>query len=340
MIFDDHDFIDDWNISAAWVGEMRQLAWWGERVRGALVSYWIYQHLGNLSPAEIRDEGLLEKLHGVPDGGPLLREWAARSEEFTPVPGGYRFSYARDLGPVTLVVADARNGRVLTPGDRLMLDADEMAFVAERCRQAADHLLVATSLPVFVPGALSDVQVWNEAICDGAWGRPAAWAGERLRRALDLEDWPAFSRSFETLTALLGDVAASTNPTAPATISVLSGDIHFSYLSSVDLSARRASASRVHQIVSSPIRNALLPRERRVIRVALTRVGSLLGRALRRAAGRSRTEPRWAMTQGPVFGNNIGEVTFDEDRAHLRLLHSASSCDGQTQLRAVIEADL
>ena len=60
MIFDDHDMIDDWNISDAWVRDIRQQPWWSEHVVGGLVSYWIYQHLGNLSPAEIRAEGMLD----------------------------------------------------------------------------------------------------------------------------------------------------------------------------------------------------------------------------------------------------------------------------------------
>ena len=33
MIFDDHDVHDDWNISEAWVRDMRAQPWWGERDR-------------------------------------------------------------------------------------------------------------------------------------------------------------------------------------------------------------------------------------------------------------------------------------------------------------------
>jgi phosphodiesterase/alkaline phosphatase D-like protein len=53
MIFDDHDLHDDWNTSEAWVRQMRANAWWEERVAAAFMSYWIYQHLGNLSPSEL-----------------------------------------------------------------------------------------------------------------------------------------------------------------------------------------------------------------------------------------------------------------------------------------------
>ena len=34
MIFDDHDVHDDWNISEAWVREMRATSWWDERIDG------------------------------------------------------------------------------------------------------------------------------------------------------------------------------------------------------------------------------------------------------------------------------------------------------------------
>jgi PhoD-like phosphatase len=51
MIFDDHDVHDDWNISESWIRDIQAKPWWHEKLLGALASYWIYQHLGNLSPA-------------------------------------------------------------------------------------------------------------------------------------------------------------------------------------------------------------------------------------------------------------------------------------------------
>src|SRR6185312_14582487 len=50
MIFDDHDVHDDWNISEAWLHDARSLPWWEERIAGAFMSYWVYQHIGNLAP--------------------------------------------------------------------------------------------------------------------------------------------------------------------------------------------------------------------------------------------------------------------------------------------------
>ncbi len=50
MIFDDHDVRDDWNTSQAWREAIRAQPWWPRRIVGALASYLVYQHLGNLSP--------------------------------------------------------------------------------------------------------------------------------------------------------------------------------------------------------------------------------------------------------------------------------------------------
>lgn len=64
MIFDDHDVIDDWNTSASWVAEMRTKPWWRERILSGLMSYWVYQHLGNLSPAELATDKLYAAVRG------------------------------------------------------------------------------------------------------------------------------------------------------------------------------------------------------------------------------------------------------------------------------------
>ena len=54
MIVYDHDLRDDWNTSQAWRDQMAELPWWPQRVRGGIGAYWIYQHLGNLSPEQTR----------------------------------------------------------------------------------------------------------------------------------------------------------------------------------------------------------------------------------------------------------------------------------------------
>jgi hypothetical protein len=346
MIFDDHDMIDDWNISDTWVDDIRAEGWWTEHVVGGLTTYWLYQHLGNLSPAEIEEQGMLAALLEEDDGAGLLRDWALRSEEFTPVPGGYRFSFARDLGRVKLVVIDSRNGRVLAPGERSMVDDDEWAWFVAECEADVDHLLIGTSLPAFTPGGMHDLQEWNEALIDGAWGsrprRVQQRVGERLRRGLDIEDWPAFHRSFEALVELIGRVGSGGGGRggAPATISILSGDIHFSFHAQVHFPAARGVQSRVHQLVSSPIRNVLRPNERFGMRLVLSRPAALLGRALRRSVRRPRTELRWSIDHGPVWGNSIGLLTFTARGARVALEQSRPGDDDEPTLTTAFDISL
>src|SRR5690242_13073392 len=56
MVFDDHDVIDDWNISWQWLTDIRSQPWWQARITGAYMAYWLYQHLGNLSPPELDED--------------------------------------------------------------------------------------------------------------------------------------------------------------------------------------------------------------------------------------------------------------------------------------------
>jgi phosphodiesterase/alkaline phosphatase D-like protein len=80
MIFDDHDVNDDWNISEAWVRQMRSTSWWEERIIGAFMSYWVYQHLGNLSPRELEEDILFEKVQEAENPTRVLREFAYKAD--------------------------------------------------------------------------------------------------------------------------------------------------------------------------------------------------------------------------------------------------------------------
>jgi hypothetical protein len=342
MIFDDHEVIDDWNISDAWVRDIHQKGWWRDHILGGLMTYWLYQHLGNLSPELIRSEGLLESLGQVDDATQPLRDWAIQSEEFTSGTGNYHFNFIRDIGRVRLVMIDSRNSRVLEPGQRRMVTAAEWKWVADSCDADVDHLLIGTSLPVFVPVGLHDLQIWSEAICDGAWGRPGRRFGEWLRIKADLEDWAAFSRSFDSFVELLSDLAdSSRRQNAPATISVLSGDIHFAFASEIRFPSGHHTASRVHQLVASPIRNALTGPERTAMRLGASRLVRVLGRLLRRSTHRRRPTVLWDTDLGPVFANSLSQVSFDGRSARLLVLQSRPHVENvRPEFDRVIECDL
>jgi hypothetical protein len=340
MIFDDHDVIDDWNISESWVRSIRSQHWWAEHIRSALMTYWLYQHLGNLSPEDIRSEGMLEELSTAEDATAVLRAWADRAERTAGAVGSYRFSHVRDLGAVRLVMIDVRHARVTTPGKRRIIAEHDWEWVAQQCRRPVDHLLIGSSLPVFVPGGLHDLQIWIEAVANGRWGHAAARTAEWIRRTIDLEDWPSFAASFDAFVDLLVEVGGQPAGAAPRSISVLSGDIHLSYSARLRFSGRGPVTSAVHQLVNSPIRNALTPAERFALRSAMSRPAIGVARTVRRSVCSGRPSVRWRMDQGPIFDNCVGQLVFDGASAQLVQEQACPSDDGSARLQRLYEVDL
>jgi len=333
MIFDDHDVHDDWNTSAAWVERMDSRPWWAERYASALAGYWVYQHLGNRSPAELEADRDWARVRSAGDAAGLLRE-AVRTRRL----GGWRWSWRRDLGGVRLVTIDSRCGRVLDPGRRSMVDEPTWDWLEEQVTGGVEHLVLATTLPFALPRAAHHLETWNEAVCDGAWGGLAARAGERLRQAIDLEHWAAFHRSFNRLGGMLAEVAAGRRGPAPSSLTLLSGDVHFAYLAELRLPG--GATSPVHQVVCSPFRNPLDPRLRLANRLAFTAPVSAATAALARLAGTAPDAVGWRVLGGPHFDNQVGELELDGRAARVRIDRPVAGPDGQPALEPLLACEL
>jgi hypothetical protein len=318
MIFDDHDVHDDWNTSGTWERAMRAEDWWEERIVGAYVSYWIYQHLGNLSPDELREHELFQQVRGsTEDMAPVLRHWAREAREEV---AGTRWSYTRDFGRTRMVVLDTRAGRIIADdADRQMLSPEQWEWVSEQLTGDVDHLLIASTLPLLLAPGLHALEGWNEAVCAGAWGGLAAKVGEKIRQGLDLEHWSAFRASFALLVDELRAVGAGERGTPPASIVVLSGDVHHAYLAEAGFPRSAGVESAVVQAVCSPIRNPLDHNERRMLRSALSRPAHVVASLLARAAGVREPPMRWRFPEPPTFDNQIATLTLDGRSARLRI---------------------
>ncbi|MFD7853029.1 alkaline phosphatase D family protein [Streptomyces microflavus] len=340
MIFDDHDVIDDWNTSAAWQRDIRATPWWHERIVSGLMSYWVYQHLGNLSPAELAADPLYATVTASPDGTEALRRFAAETDAD---PARTRWSYQRIFGRVQLLMVDTRAARVLDEERRAMLDDDEARWLRERVLEnpaAYDHLLIGSSLPWLLPPLVHDAETWNAALCAGARGGHWARFGEKLRRAADLEHWAAFPDSFGRFTELLR--RAGSGPDAPATVCVLSGDVHHAYIAEPHWPATTpggAPDAHVLQLTCSPVHNSV-PRSIRLgFRFGWSGVGRRIGRLLTR---HGRTEPSpvtWSRAGGPWFGNQLMTLTLRGRNSALTLVQ-AKSVTGGNQLVSVLERSL
>ncbi|MET4168179.1 MULTISPECIES: alkaline phosphatase D family protein [Gordonia] len=319
MIFDDHDIRDDWNTSDTWRRQMGEKPWWQDRIRAGLASYWVYQHLGNLSPAELRESEDYRRVRDIDgDCWPHLVDVADRADRETDGTKGIRFSFRWDLGNTRLVMIDSRNGRILSGGTRKMLSDVEFEWVENQVEdnlERLDHLVLGSSLPWLLPPVIGDAETLNEigARQSGRRGRLA----EKIRQGADLEHWPAFFDSFVRLSEMIRRVA-SRDP-GPATISVLSGDVHHSYAARAAFSD--ATSADVHQLVCSPVHNAIPPYIKVVFRVGWsTRLASVVRRWARRG-GSPDLPVAWRNTLGPLFGNTIAtlsvegrsaEVTFEQ----------------------------
>ncbi len=316
MVVDDHDVSDDWNISQAWVEEIQKTDWWAERECAGIASYWLYQFIGNLSPELLRESKLLDAIRKADDGLEILESVA---DDERGLRDGARWSFCRDLGRVRLIVLDSRIGRVLPEGERSMLSDEEWGWLERNLEGEFDHLLIGTSDPLLLAPGLHYLERWGEALCAGAWGSRAAVYGEKLRRALDFDHWGGFGDSFVRLADLLRRTGSGEFGPAPASITVLSGDVHHAYLSAVAFPRAAKVESHVWQAVCSPFRNALDDRERKVISFWNGRGGEAIGRTLARLAGIRSDPVRWRALEGPFFDNQVATLTFNGVAGEMKL---------------------
>jgi hypothetical protein len=177
-----------------------------------------------------------------------------------------------------------------------------------------EHLVIGSSLPWLMPYAIHDLEAASERWAESD-SRVVANFGERTRRALDFEHWAAFGASFDDLAATLAAIGSGDSP--PASISVLSGDVHHSYV------ARAVYGPDVHtpvyQLTCSPVHNRVPGAIKPLMRSAWHRRGRRIGRVLARRAGAVRPLVSWRKIAGPFFGNAISTLCLNGASAYVTI---------------------
>jgi hypothetical protein len=302
------------------------------------MSYWVYQHLGNLPPEDRMEDATYRAVRECEgDAGPIVRDFAFAADREV---AGARWSYRRDIGRTRIVMMDSRAGRVLEPDDRHMVDAEEWDYIEKWTKGTFDHVLLGTSLPAFLGRGMHFLEAWNEAVCEGAWGGIAARLGERMRQTLDLEHWAAFGESLRDLEDLLDRLASGRHGDAPASVILMSGDVHHAYLAQAKFASPNGSRSPVYQATCSPLRNPLDSNERRGIRAAMSRPAERVGRTLARAAGVPEETVSWSIEEGPWFDNQVAMIELDGRRAWMALDKVVEPEDGPPRLERVMRRRL
>lgn len=338
MLLDDHDLRDDWNTSAAWRRYVTAQPWWRDRVVGGFASYWVYQHLGNLSPEQLADDETYRMVRTVTDDDErtgLLDDFAWRADA---EPDSTRWSFYRDFGNgrlgIRMVAIDCRCSRRFDD-HRVMVDDDEWKWVTEhalvpREGERIDHLLIGSTLPYLLPPGIHHVESWNEAVAEGAWGTRIGHVAERVRQKVDLEHWAAFRQSFDQMADLLVRVAAVPDP--PASALLLSGDVHCSYTAEARVPGIDPERTTVHQLTMSPFRNPLHVPLKLANRIAGTEPMRRLTARLAGTAQVPAASVDWRMSNGPWFDNGVMTVVLNGRDASFEVDH-AHVIDGRQVLR-------
>lgn len=273
----------------------------------------------------------------APDGTEPLRRFAAAADAD---PAHTRWSYRRDLGRTRIVTVDTRAARILDEGERAMLEPGEARWVREQVLDAPgsyDHLLVATSLPWLLPPLIHDAETWSAALCRGERGPRWAGFGEYVRQRADLEHWAAFPSSFAWLKELFAEVGRG--PGAPATVCVLSGDVHHAYVAE-PVGSEAGGGTRTFQLTCSPLHNAIPVMLRLAFRFGWSERGRRLGRVLARHGRAGRRALEWHRAGGPWFGNQLMTLTLRGRSARLRLDRTRTVRGGGARLERTDERTL
>ncbi|WP_132291786.1 alkaline phosphatase D family protein [Kribbella sp. VKM Ac-2568] len=328
MLLDDHDLRDDWNTSLSWRRWVTSQPWWHDRVVGAYASYWVYQHLGNLSPEQLDKDPTYAAMRALEDDDERTSYLDAFAWEADEDAASTRWSYYRDFGArsrgVRLVAVDSRCSRHLEPEERAMVDAHEWEWVRRHtvhATQPIHHLLFASTLPFLLTPGLHHLEGWDEAVSSGAWGPRAARIGERIRQGMDLEHWASFRKSFDELTDLFTDLVRGEN--APKSILMLSGDVHCSYLTEADLNTVDHPGTAIRQLTMSPFRNPVGKHIQVANKLLDSRGMTGLLRRLARSAGVRDVAATWRTAYGPWFDNGVMSVRVSGDEWAVEVEHAA-----------------
>jgi hypothetical protein len=335
MLLDDHDLRDDWNTSLTWRRWVTTQPWWRDRVVGAYASYWVYQHLGNLSPEQLDQDATYRAMLSIDDDDErtaYLDSFAWTADED---PASTRWSFYRDFGAasrgVRLVAVDSRCSRHLEPDERAMVDAHEWEWVRQSTVEASrpiHHLLLASTLPFLLAPGLHHLEGWDEAISSGAWGPRAARVGERIRQGMDLEHWASFRKSFDDVTDLLAAMVSTEDP--PASILMLSGDVHCSYLAEARLAVVDHPGTAIRQLTMSPFRNPVPRHIRWANHLLDTRWMTTLLHKLARSAQVRDVAADWRIAHGPWFENGAMTLTLSGEDWTVDVDHA--SLQGERQV--------
>lgn len=235
MIFDDHDVTDDWNLSAAWEKTAYEHPFSRRIIGNALIAYFLFQGWGNCPEAfEGETMARIEGFFADPtsERQDALVEILLRLE---------RWQYTLPTTP-PLVVLDTRTRRWRSES-RLGKPSGLMDW--EALSELQQNLLGAQSVVLVSPAPIFGVKLIETV------QRVFSWIGKPL--LVDAENWMAHRGAANVLLNIFR------HRRTPRHFVILSGDVHYSFVSDVHIRGRRCGPA-IWQITSSGLKNEFPPR--------------------------------------------------------------------------------
>ncbi len=319
MIFDDHEITNSWNTAPTWREQVLKRGFEHVLVDG-LVAYWVYQNWGNPGAQQGHHDLLCAMMQRATEGGEdalePLRAYM-RQAVYEKVDPHWRYDIPT-MPPI--YVADVRADRpaiLEEKGNTNMVDAPARIMSESQGQElrrwlddhAATTVVLVSSVPVLLPPLIgfAEYVMGVRLFQRGPFrrlGMALSQAQQRVSRRMSFDHWPVFGATWRELVRLLSrrthDIVA------------LSGDVHFSYAAVARRTfSRKKQRAALYQLVSTPFRNTLEERDKRLVfaQALLNRIvyGGLSIRVLPMFKGNVQDR----VPRNLLFQNTVAFVTFE-----------------------------
>ena len=232
MIFDDHDVTDDWNLTRGWEQAAYENPYSRRIIGNAMIGYWLFQGIGN-QPQVFNTLFEFANTHfscaGIQEQDALISQLLDFSH----------WHYVLPTEP-KCVVLDTRTHRWRSEkGDNYpsgLMDWESLTQLQHELYEQ-ERAIIVSAAPIFGVKLIETIQ------------KIFTFFGKAL--VVDAENWMAHRGTAKVILETFLDKRTPNN------ITVLSGDVHYSFVYDVYLrSERHDQQARVVQITSSGIKNA------------------------------------------------------------------------------------
>lgn len=232
MIFDDHDVTDDWNLTRGWEQAAYENPYSRRIIGNAMIGYWLFQGIGN-NPTTFTELFSIASETFSTGGITHQDEFISRLLTYS------HWHYVLPTEP-KCVVLDTRTHRWRSEkGDNYpsgLMDWESLTQLQNELYDQ-DKVMIVSAAPIFGVKLIEVIQ------------KVFTFFGKALM--VDAENWMAHRGTAKVILETFLDKRT------PNSITVLSGDVHYSFVYDVYLRSERYDRqAKVVQVTSSGIKNA------------------------------------------------------------------------------------